>query len=246
MIFLLIGLVIGLIMGITGAGGAIISIPLFQVALGSTLKEATVLSLVAVIFGTGSNVVARLREVNWQIVGVFTLTGALSGYLALPYKKLLPELVITILLILIGLYSLLSVWKDQNRGGNMKSPSILLLVPVGLLLGLITTFTGLGGGVLLIPILIGIFGMTYEKAVPTSLASILFITLSSLLSQLDVARELISGKEILFIAAGAASAYAVLTLLLRKLSEAQTLKLRRVVFGLVTMASLTFIVMKTL
>ena len=49
---ILIGVIVGLIMGLTGAGGALISIPLFLSLMNVSLKEATVLSLIAVMLGS--------------------------------------------------------------------------------------------------------------------------------------------------------------------------------------------------
>lgn len=246
MTFLFIGLTIGLMMGITGAGGAIVSIPLFQIANGVLLKEATVLSLITVIFGTGVNLVERIREVSWKIVLAFTVSGVAANYLALPLKKMMPEIAITSLLIIIGLYSIVSVLSPKTDVRETKDPHLVFIALIGIILGLVTTFTGLGGGVLLIPILLGIFGMTYEKAIPTSLASILFISLSSLVFQWKTVSPLVSGKDILFIALGATLAYLVLRKLLRSLSSEKIAVLRKSTFVTVTVISLSIVILKTI
>lgn len=245
MIFLFIGLTIGLMMGITGAGGAILSIPLFQIAKGMSLREATVLSLITVIFGTAVNLLPRIREVSWRIVLVFTASGAAANYLAHPFKKMMPEIVITSLLLLIGIYSIVSVLYPKADKEMTKDPHIIVITTIGMILGLVTTFTGLGGGVLLIPILLGVFGMTYEKAIPTSLASILFISLSSLVIQWKTASSLISGMEIIFIGVGATLAYLVLKKILSSLTDEKVAVLRKTIFITVTVVSLTIVIFKT-
>ena len=91
MAYLFIGLIVGLIMGITGAGGAIISIPLFQLSMNATLKEATVLSLFTVLLGTGSNLLNRLSDVKWKLAFGLFFSGTIANFLTLPLKTLIPD-----------------------------------------------------------------------------------------------------------------------------------------------------------
>ena len=245
MTYVLIGFAIGLMMGLTGAGGAIISMPLFQLTMAITLKEATALSLITVVLGTGVNLITRLREVKWKVVFTFAMAGAIANFFALPLKILIPEFGISSLLVLIGLYSIISVLHPKETVSEENSPHFLMVITIGLFLGVVTTLTGLGGGVLLIPILLRIFGMPYEKALPTSLVSIFFISLSALFFQRESALTLITGKELSLLAIGAILSYAILKTLLRRLSGQQTLKLRQVVFTIVTVISLAIVILKT-
>ena len=51
-----------------------------------------------------------------------------------------------------------------------------LIIPImGLLVSLVSVFIGLGGGILLVPLLPEIFGLTVHEAVATSLLTILFV-----------------------------------------------------------------------
>lgn len=247
MAYLFIGLIVGLIMGITGAGGAIISIPLFQLSMNATLKEATVLSLFTVLLGTGSNLLNRLSDVKWKLAFGLFFSGTIANFLTLPLKTLIPESIIAVLLVIIGLYSISSVWSsDFSKKESASETNLGIILLVGLLLGLVTTLTGLGGGVLLIPLLLRVFKMNYEKAIPTSLASILLISLSSLILQLEIALSLIQGIEILYLGAGSLVALVTLRLILNFLSPTQLLKLRKIVFSLATLISLIIVIIKAL
>lgn len=57
----------------------------------------------------------------------------------------------------------------------------LFLLPLGILVGIGASFTGLGGGFLMIPLLL-FLGYTAQKAVGTSFLAILIISLSALLA----------------------------------------------------------------
>lgn len=248
MIFGLIGLIVGAIMGLTGAGGALISIPLFLTLEEALLREATVLSLLAVIFGTSANLIGKLKRVDLKFVIIFSLSGAMSNFASLTAKSHTPDLVIAIILTVIGLYSLWGVWSESTKGATKKvaRESFPELLTVGLLLGLLTTLTGLGGGVILVPILIKFFGKTYEEALPTSLATIFFVSLTAFLFQLSTALSIVSLKEILFLAVGSLISFLILRTSLRNFQEHTLGMLRKSVFTLVTVYSIGNVLWKTI
>lgn len=232
-------------MGVTGAGGAIIAIPLFQLLLNSTIKEATILSLIAVLFGTMVNLIGRTGEVKWRIAAGFAFFGTVSNYLTIPLKMIVSETFIAILLMMIGIFSIWSVWRAK---GTFNSPdkkvNIFKIVIIGLMLGLVTTLTGLGGGVLLIPILLKVFGMSYEEALPTSLSTIMLISFSALMFQGYKANELISILDIFLLGLGAMIGFVLLKVALKSLDDAKKLRLRKIVFTVATFASLIIVFVK--
>ncbi len=246
--FALVGLIVGLLMGITGAGGAVIAIPMFQLLIEAPLKEATVLSLITVILGTGINLINRLSDVNRKIALGLALSGSLANFLSMPLKRIMPEEIIVLLLVMIGSYSIWSIWGSlpgKTNIGEKKINPVTILIS-GLMLGLVTTLTGLGGGVLLIPILLRIFKMSYEDALPTSLASIFLISLSSLVMQGKKALQLLNANDFFFISAGALTAYVALRFSLQFLNQNQKLMLRKYVFSFATIISLIIIIAKTI
>lgn len=62
----------------------------------------------------------------------------------------------------------------------------LLLIPLGVLVGLGASFTGLGGGFLMVPILL-FMGFTAQQAVGTSFLGILVISVSALFAHARLA-----------------------------------------------------------
>ena len=245
---LIIGLTVGIIMGLTGAGGALISIPLFVLMLDTSLKQATVLSLIAVVFGTSLNLFGHQHKTNKKMIAYFILFGAISNFATLPLKAILPDISIAVFLTLIGIYSLWSVWRSNHTISQDSSvpASPIKMIITGLILGVITTLTGLGGGVILIPILIGQFKMSYEEALPNSLLTILLISSISLLSQINVAINLLSFSDLGQIGLGALFAYFTLKTLLTKLPKDKVILTRKLVFTLVTVYSTVSIFIKSI
>lgn len=247
MIHLSIGLVVGIVMGLTGAGGALIAIPLFINLLNYSLKEATILSLVAVLFGTSANLIGNFRKVDWKIVLTFAAFGSLSNFFAADLKGKTPDIVIAVTLGLIATYSIVSVWQKKNDldQETIRKENLGKLLITGLFLGLITTLTGLGGGVLLVPILIKFYGKTYNEALPTSLATIFLVSLSSFLIQGKTGFGLITPRELGLIGLGAVVSFIVLKKSLKLFKQEQVILLRKIVFTGVTAYSIVSIFIKS-
>src|SRR5690606_23133086 len=156
---ILIGAIIGLVVGLTGAGGALVSIPLFMQFQGMSLKEASVFSLVAVIIASFSNLVFQRKDAQVPLAALFIIASAVGSFISEPFKHLISDIYLAVTLAAISIYSLYSVWvpikASQEVNGTKVHP--LKTVIIGLILGLLTTFTGLGGGVLMLPLLLKIY-----------------------------------------------------------------------------------------
>lgn len=233
-----IGAVIGFVMGLTGAGGALIAIPLFMQHNHMTLKEASVLSLLAVVIASFSNFIFQRKGAQISLALHFTAASAAGSFLALPFKKVLSDVVLATLLAVISLYALHSVWRPQKKEplGDLAPVGLLVTVLLGLFLGVLTTLTGLGGGVLLLAVMLSVYKLPQAQAVATSL---LIVSLSSLASFLiQGGGNLSLGWNLLGLVAGILGASYLLKLLLTKPPEAYVQLLRKVVFTFVVVIAL--------
>jgi uncharacterized protein len=246
--YLAIGLLVGLTMGLTGAGGALISIPLFMGLANVTLKEATVLSLIAVVTGTGLNMFAQTKKADKQITIIFFIAGSVINYASLPLKKILPEAAIAALLLLIGLYSLISIWNNKmlSQEKRCEEKRFGVMIAIGGLIGFVTALTGLGGGVLLIPLLMRFFALSYPDALPTSLMTIFLISLLSLVLQRDAFNSVISFHEVAYILGGSIGSLSILKFMTRKIAAGKLDLLRKFVFTGITIYSIIAVMIKSL
>ena len=147
MIELLCGILIGIVMGLTGAGGALVAIPLFMQFMGQSLKEASLYSLVAVVLASLINFLAQRSFSQYKTAFIIVISSALGSYLTTPIKTSLSTFWIAILLTVVSLYALFNVWfpvkiKEEHIGKPLQSFWISLAV--GLMLGTLTTLSGLG------------------------------------------------------------------------------------------------------
>ncbi len=184
-IFILIGALVGIVMGLTGAGGALISIPLFISLIHTSLKDATSLSLTVVFIGASLSLATSLNRPDVKTSVALLLFSSIGSYLSLPLKRGIPEAGIAVALILIAAYSVYAVWSKKKTSTTSEEGRFLWgrTVIAGIGLGSLTTLTGLGGGVLLVPIFKKFFYKDYSSALSTSLLSIALVSLSSLVLQ---------------------------------------------------------------
>ncbi|WOC52304.1 conserved hypothetical transmembrane protein [Bergeyella porcorum] len=195
-------IVIGLIMGLIGGGGSILSVPIFVYIFGIDATTATALSLfvVGITSSVGSLSFLKQKRVNFTTAmrfGVPSVLGILfSRRLVVPH---LPEYIINrwgitltkdmFILILFAILMLFSSIKMIQKKEIIRNKSneinYTLLVSQGLLVGIITGFIGAGGGFLIVPALILLLGISMKEAVATSLFIIAINSILGFIFSLD-------------------------------------------------------------
>ncbi len=170
MLELSIGLALGLVVALLGAGGGILAVPLLMGGFGLSLQEATGAGL-AVVFAaalTSALGHARARRVDWRTllsIGPTSMLGAVLGAKLHPY---VPPRATEALFALVLVAATASLFRPRRAGGGDGPASVPLLVAAGLALGVLTGFLGVGGGFLLVPALTGFGRLPMQRAVGTS------------------------------------------------------------------------------
>ncbi len=180
---------IGVSLGLIGAGGSILTVPVLVYLFGvkPTLATAESLLVVGATALVGAVLAARRGEVSGRHVLLFGVPSIVTVILA--RRWLVPAIPADLGLIsrdqaLLGAFSILMILAAQamirpskpkpetSTGGD--SPRI---VAQGLMVGLVTGIVGAGGGFLIIPALVLFGGLDMKKALGTSLAIISINTL---------------------------------------------------------------------
>lgn len=171
----LIGFISGTVLGITGAGGAIIAIPLMLFLLGLDFRTASALSLIVVVLGSWTNWPSQRRKTSFRAAGVLTLVHIALGPYLLSLKAIVPVIGLKIFFLAILGWAMISLYRDfvsPKVSISSSEPSLLSLLPAGVLLSLVITMTGLGGGVVMVPFMVGVLGFPMDRASSTSLFAI--------------------------------------------------------------------------
>ncbi|MFY7993495.1 MAG: sulfite exporter TauE/SafE family protein [Bacteriovoracaceae bacterium] len=232
--YAIIGIIIGFVMGLTGSGGALVAIPLFISILSLSLKEASVFSLIAVSLASFINFLDQRKSADLKLAGFIFVGSILGSFAFKPVKERSPEIVLSVLLGLISLYALYSVWRKKKLLGHEKADfNFLKTFVLGFLLGGLTTMTGLGGGVLLMPIFLSFFYLSENRAVATSLLTISVSSLFSLLIQYRDIQLAPSLTQLSLLVAGMLVAIFILKLMLNKVKTEKMSLVRKILFSLV-------------
>ncbi len=170
------GLFIGLILGLLGGGGALVSIPILLYAFHFPFREAVGASLLLVTLGALPSLLLywRKQEVDLPAALWMGLSGSLGALLGSRFAAFIPQAFL--MKLLIGLI-LLSVWRLYRPAPvteHVKTPmpawlKSLRLIIVGLAIGILTGLVGVGGGFLIVPALILFQDLEPRRAIATSL-----------------------------------------------------------------------------
>jgi uncharacterized membrane protein YfcA len=177
------GALIGLLLGVLGAGGAIFTAPVLIFAFDVPPREATTVSLVVVLLAAVSGLLGHraTRTVQWREGSVFGAVGIVAAMAGSWLATVAPERVLT------GAFAVLLVvaavaMVRQPAGGEIRGSRKSLLVVAGAALGvgLITGFFGVGGGFVIVPALVLVLGFGIREATATGLLVISINALAAL------------------------------------------------------------------
>jgi uncharacterized membrane protein YfcA len=190
---LIVGLAAGVLSGMFGIGGGVVIVPILTSFFGFTLQQAVGTSLAALLMPVGILAVVEYYRAGKLKIGVALLVaigltvGALFGArLALG----LPTDTLQRLYALFLLYAAwrfaeprrwFAEWQRARRGetapraeaeASVSAPWYVLLA-LGLGAGVISGMFGVGGGIVIVPALVGLLKFDQKLAVGTSLGALL-------------------------------------------------------------------------
>ena len=192
--------IVGLILGLIGSGGSILSVPTLVYLFGINPVTATAYSLF--IVGTTSLIgsIKNLKNnlINYSTTLLFSFSAVITVYITRKYLiQLIPETIINsdfifisknqLIMLLFSILMLvagfLMIKKTPKTIVGLKqtktiAPNKFLIFTEGSLMGFLTGLVGAGGGFIIIPILVILSNLRMKAAIATSLA---IISLKSLI-----------------------------------------------------------------
>jgi uncharacterized membrane protein YfcA len=175
----LAGLLAGIAGGLFGVGGGAVMIPILTARFGFTQHQAHGTSLAAIGFTAVVSLViyATHSSVAWgtaALIGIASIvTAPIGARLAQRLSSRNLARAFAVFLILVGIRLL---WNPPGETARLGSGAAVIGfdLGLGLVTGLISGFMGVGGGIIVVPALVLLAGMTQQLAQGTSLAVILF------------------------------------------------------------------------
>lgn len=197
----LLGAVVGLTLGFSGAGGGIIAVPLLVFGLDLTILQAAPVGLMAVALAAGLGALLGWREgiVRYRAAALIGAFGMLAAPLGLWLAQGLPNPPLLLLFSLLLLYTARRMWQQAKpqaeASGQRRQPCRIdpalgrllwtrpcarTLAATGLLSGLLSGLLGVGGGFVIVPALSRHTDLEVRSVLATSLAVISLIAIGSI------------------------------------------------------------------
>lgn len=175
---LLLGILVGVFSGLFGVGGGIILVPILVLLMHIEQKNAQATSLVVVALSaiSGSVTYGLGNSVEW-IAAPFIVLGGLGGtWLGTWLVRRIQDrwLQFGFALVLLAVAARLIWLGVSGAAGDVLSLDPLVAAGyalAGFAMGLLSALLGVGGGVIVIPILVTVFGFPQQLAAGTSLVA---------------------------------------------------------------------------
>lgn len=172
-IVILLGLMIGGLTGLLGAGGGILAVPALVGIVGLPVATAVSTSLVLGAVAPTAALIPRLRGgIDGKMVLPVAGAGVVAAFGGTVVGGLISDDVLLIVFAVLMVASGIQMLRGRPRTeGDGARPRLWVVraIGVGLLVGFLTGLLGIGGGFITVPALVFLLGMSMRLAIGTSL-----------------------------------------------------------------------------
>lgn len=183
--YLAVGIFVGIMSGFSGIGGGTMLVPVL-IYLGFDIKEAVGISVMQMVFSSlfGSYLNYRKGMLNFKdgvYIGIGGFIGALGSGLVV---KTVPSFALEVMFVGVVAFSLFRFFRSGHKQDAQAEHDLspFTLIAVGMVIGLFAISMGIGGSILLTPILAGILHYPLKKAVSSGLFFVIFSSISGFIS----------------------------------------------------------------
>lgn len=179
-----LGSFVGLLSGFFGIGGGTILVPLLLFH-GFDMKTSIGISVVQMVFSSIYGSYLNLRKGTLDVKMVFII-GA-GGFVGALFSGMIVANVDAIILqgifLAFTVFALLRLFFKVKEHRSQKTVNPVILFIIGFLLGMFSVSIGVGGSVLLVPILVGFLHVKLKNATSAGLFFVVFSSISGFISQ---------------------------------------------------------------
>lgn len=193
---LVLGILIGAILGLTGAGGGMLAVPALVAGLDLSMQQAAPISLIAVSFSAAIGAWHGFQHRLLRLRGALLMAaaGAPFTWVGVMLAQHISQSLLQTLFALAMLAAAIRMLQTSTTGNTQENdasriakvcettgrfnwnwPTALLLAGIGSICGLLTGLLGVGGGFIMVPLLRRFSNVSMHGVVATSLAVIAMI-----------------------------------------------------------------------
>lgn len=194
LLLILFGFFIGILASMTGVGGGVFIVPILTFFYDFRVNAATGTSLAAIIFTALASTInyARQKRIYYRtglVLALTTAPGAFVGsWVAGMAQEQILGLTFGIFLFLVALRMIIGLLRRKNESKTQTTMTdievlrtgkmAIIGVALGFFGGFASGLLGVGGGILIVPIMTIALGMPIHIAVATSMFTIIFTATS--------------------------------------------------------------------
>lgn len=197
----LLGLVVGFILALTGAGGSILAIPLLIFGLSLSITQAAPIALFAVMSAASVGAAQGLYAgtVRYKTALLIASFGVAFAPLGVWLAKRSPVLMLNLIFAAILIFIAWRIWQQsaqtQKNNEDKPAPACVInpatsklfwtalcarrLIITGSVAGLLSGLLGVGGGFIIVPSLHKVSNFNMQTIIATSLAAIAVVSAAS-------------------------------------------------------------------
>lgn len=195
----LAGIVIGIFSGLLGIGGGTLMVPLFRLIFGMSPIMSTATSLFAIVPTSLSGAASHMRNktICLPLGLVLGIGGACTSALGVWLATFSPGWAIMSGTACVIAYSAISMFtkairytpdKKEDQPEDRKKTTftgkqLALGFFIGLVVGVVSGFVGVGGGFIFIPLMLSVFHLSMKQASGTSLVAVLLLAIPGVVAQ---------------------------------------------------------------
>ncbi len=204
-ITLLLGILVGAVLGLTGAGGAILAVPALVFSMGWSMQQAAPVALIAVAGSATLGAIEGLRQhqVRYRAALLMAAVGMAVTPLGIAAARLVPQQWLGALFAVVMLVVAARLFRtnDDTTGRfrtspkagsinpdtgrfNWNWPTRLLLGAIGTVTGFMAGILGVGGGFVMVPMLRRFTDVSMHGVVATSLMVTALVAAGAVISAL--------------------------------------------------------------
>jgi len=180
---LFLGAIVGLLSGFFGIGGGTILVPLLLL-LDYDTKVAIGISVVQMVFSSvfGSYLNNKKGTLDIEMVLFIGLGGFIGALLSGLIASLFSDIMLEIIFLSFASFALLRLFFKTKEHKEPKKVTKKTLALIGLPLGALSMTIGVGGSIILVPILVGFLHIPLKKAISAGLFFVVFSSVAGLIS----------------------------------------------------------------
>lgn len=181
-----LGFVAGILGSVIGLGGGIIVVPVLTFfGFAPTLAASN--SLFAAFSNAVSSTISysRQKRIEYSVglrLGLLAVPGTVLGaYASSDVTPAVFKILFALVLISSSVYIFLRR-RIEPKNQNVSKQAMLLVVGASFFAGMVSSFFGIGGGVIFVPLMVVAMGLSMRNAAPTSQFILLFASFSGLVA----------------------------------------------------------------